>query len=294
MQVGALVVALIAVPMVLSSSSGPTGTAPSAAPEASEPGAETAAEAAVLTRQLGVTAYKKRLDRFNSKNPFHQQFTAVPKGAKLNTSSTTTAPSTSSSPTGSGSATSSLTPSTSSSSISASTTPSSTTSSSSGSPSTGSPVPISPTPSSHHTSTPAPNPPQSQFYVFHASLAIGPAGELTKRNAVKEFTFLPSYSKPMVAFLGIHGDLEHAIFAVSDDVSSVSDGQCLPKRSKCTFLVLQPGETATLKYAPEGDRTYKIRLIGIHLQKVQKPQGKVSGKQAQDQPQSSQVVNRTP
>jgi hypothetical protein len=283
-----LLIALLAVPILLKHSSSSSSPPPSTGSASSEK--TSAAQPAVVTQQLGVTNYKKRLEQFKSKNPFRQQFTAVPKSAKLNT--TSTASSTSSITTSTGSTSSTLSPSSSSSSISSSTpAPSPLPSPSTG----GSATPaIPPTPSSRHTSAPTPKPPESQFFIFHAALAIGPAGELTKRNAVKEFTFLPSYSKPMVAFLGVHGDLEHAIFAISDDVSSVSDGQCLPKRSKCTFLVLQPGQTATLKYAPEGDRTYKLRLIGLHLQKVEKPQGKTSGKRAQDQPQSSQVVNRTP
>ena len=85
----ALAVALIAVPMALSSSATPTPTAPATAPAASEPGEETAAEPAVLTRQLGVTAYRKRLERFNGKNPFQQQFTLPEVTSKVEQSSVT-------------------------------------------------------------------------------------------------------------------------------------------------------------------------------------------------------------
>jgi hypothetical protein len=130
--------------------------------------------------------------------------------------------------------------------------------------------------------------------VFHASVAIGPAGDLTKREAVKELTFLPTYSKPLVAFMGVKGDVKHAIFLVSDDISSVSgDGQCLPRRSRCTFLVLGIGDTATLKYAPENDRTYRLRLIGIHTEEVKKPSGKVSGKRQRARTEASQLLGRT-
>ena len=55
--------------MALSSSATPSPTAPATAPPASEPGQETAAEPAVLTRELGVTAYRKRLERAQQQEP---------------------------------------------------------------------------------------------------------------------------------------------------------------------------------------------------------------------------------
>jgi cell division septation protein DedD len=275
----ALVVALIAVPVLLKSSS--SSTPPPPPPSSSADTADSAAQPAVVAQQIGITDYKKRLDRFKTKNPFRQHFTSLPGSAKLNTTSTGSAPSTTSTSTSSSTTStggsSSVTP------LPTSTGPATTTTTSS---------PPSPSPSP--SPAPNPKPAEPRFFVFHASLAIGPSGDLVKRKAVKEFTFLPTYSRPLVAFLGIHGDLNHAIFLVSDDVSSVSgDGQCLPRRNKCTFLVMKPGDTAKLKYAPEGDRTYKLRLTGIKLSRVNAPQ-KTSGKLKGGQPEASQIVAGAP
>jgi hypothetical protein len=78
--------------------------------------------------------------------------------------------------------------------------------------------------------------------------------------------FLPSEAKPMIAFAGITQDVKHALFLVSDDVSSVGgDGRCFPGPSNCRLLRLKIGHEAKLAYAPEGDRAYKLRLHGIDL-----------------------------
>jgi len=89
----ALLVALIAVPVMLKSS--PSSSPPS--PQASSgTGEATATEPAVVTRQLGVTNYRKRLGALQSKNPFRKHFTSIPNSAKLTTtaSSVTTSSST--------------------------------------------------------------------------------------------------------------------------------------------------------------------------------------------------------
>jgi hypothetical protein len=70
----------------------------------------------------------------------------------------------------------------------------------------------------------------------------------------------------MVAFAGATEDLKHALFLITDDVSSVTgDGRCVPGRNDCMLLRLKAGDEAELAYAPEGDRTYELKLYGIDL-----------------------------
>jgi hypothetical protein len=245
----ALVVALIAIPMALSSSATPTVTAPATAPEATEPGPETAAEAAVLTRQLGVTAYRKRLDRFNEKNPFHQQFRLPEVTSKVDQSSVTEPAGDTTAVTTSGGGSSST---------SSTSEPTSVSSTSPG-PSTGSAPSSAPSGGSGGSSEPT-------LFVFQADLAIGPPGDLSRRKSVELGKFLPSEAKPMVAFSGATQDLSHALFLVTDDVSSVTgDGRCFPGPDNCRLLELKVGDEAKLAYAPESDRTYKLKLFGIGL-----------------------------
>jgi hypothetical protein len=70
----------------------------------------------------------------------------------------------------------------------------------------------------------------------------------------------------MIAFSGATQDLKHALFLVTDDVSSVAgDGRCVPGPDNCRLLRLKVGDEAKLAYGPEGDRTYKLKLFGIRL-----------------------------
>jgi hypothetical protein len=237
----ALVAALIAVPIVLSSSSSTTTPTPAAATIAGESGDEAATSPAVLTEQLGVTDYRKRLEQLNSKNPFRRQFMTTPKSAGSQTTSSDPASSTATSSTSVPSV-----------------------------PSTSSSAPIPPTSSSDvPPSSAPPQPPEPTLYAFRADVAIGPPGDLTRRKDVELGKFLPGEGKPMVAFAGATEDLKHGLFLVSDDVSSVSgDGRCVPGPIECSLLRLKVGDQATMAYTPEGDRTYRLKLFRIDLAPV--------------------------
>ncbi len=90
----ALLVALIAVPVALSSSS-PTTTPPAPAPVEAGSGPAAATEPAVLAEELGMTAYQKRLNQLQTKNPFKRQYMATPTSAQPEASSSTDSPSSS-------------------------------------------------------------------------------------------------------------------------------------------------------------------------------------------------------
>ena len=234
-----LAVALIAVPVALSSSAATAPTTPPTAPDAGASLRQTATEPAVLTRELGVTEYRKRLQALQSKNPFRQQFTLPEVTSKVEGSSVTE-------PVGD---------------TTALTTPgggSSTTEPASTPPDSGTSTPPS--------SEPSGGAPETSLYVFQLDLAVGRPGNVSRRRHVEMGKFLPSEAKPMFAFAGVTQDMKHALFLVSDDVSSVDgDGRCVPGPSNCRLLRLKVGDEAKLAYAPEGDRTYKLRLHGIDL-----------------------------
>jgi hypothetical protein len=246
-----LLVALIAVPVVLKSNS---STAPPP-PAAASAGKATAAEPAVLTRQLGVTNYRKRLDAFKSKNPFRQHFTSLPGSAKLSTSSSLD---TSSSTTTTSSSTSTTSPSTLPSSTSSPTTSSSPTSSSISSSPTGS---TSPSTTNNHTHHHKP----ILFYVKRQiDVKVGPQGNVVEKDGVKQLSFLPNGASPLVAYLGSNEAATRAFFQVSSDVTSATgDGRCFPAPSACQFLVLKKGDVETFDYSPDPGTPYKLKLLAI-------------------------------
>jgi hypothetical protein len=250
----ALAIALIIVPVALSSS---PDESPAPAPPADTVGsdAEAATSPAVLAEQLGITDYRKRLEEFKSKDPFRSKFASEP-SAEPSAAAADDVPS---------DATSTAdTTATASTSVSSSSTTSST-------PSSGG---SSSTPS--HT----PQPSEPTLLAFRVDVAVGPPGDVTRRKNVELGKLLPGEGKPMVTFAGATEDLKHALFLTTDAVSSVTgDGRCVPGRNDCSLLRLAVGDEAKLAYAPEGDRTYKLKLLGIGLEPVDTQSADGAGKQ---------------
>ena len=260
----ALLVALIAVPVLLKSSAS-TAPPPAAAVVSTDAGDQSAAEPAVLAEQAGITNYRRRLEWPQSKDPFRSRVPAPSTASTQAASSTAGTAASTSLGTGSTTVTS-----TTSSSVSGSTGSTTTTTTSSSSPSSG---------GTNSTATSSHKTPKPGWFAFRVSVAVGPAGDLTERNSVQRLVFLPGDNRPVVAFIGVSEDGKRAIFMVSDHVSSVrGDGRCIPRRGLCNYLELKPGDKASLRYEPEGDRTYNLKLRKIELVSVGKPHASVSGK----------------
>jgi hypothetical protein len=246
-----LAAALIAVPIALSSSATPSPTAPASVPAGSGPGKETAAEPAVLTRQLGVTAYRRRLERLNSKNPFQQQFTLPEVTSKVQQSSLIEPSGVTTSGGGSTSTSSTAEP----------------TSTPSTSPDT--------TPATSHSSESSDNAqkPTTELILRRIDVKVGPEGDLVEKTGVKQFKMLPSSTTPVVIFIGTSERGGRAFFLVSSDVIAVSgDGACLATTPTCQLLALKAGEAASFEYAPD-TLTYKLKLLAIRDVVVKKTRG---------------------
>lgn len=271
-----LLVALFAVPIVLKSHS--SARTPAPAP-ATGSGAKTdQAVPAVVTQELGVTNYRKRLNRLQSKNPFHQQYTQTPQSAQLHVTSSGSS-TTSSSSTGGASTTGTGTISSAASSppVSSST-------------SSGGIAPVSSPPAEtssggsnsaaphHHTN------PGFRYYAWRVSVKVGEPGDLKDRAEVQRLALLPSDGKPVVAFLGATEDGSKAVFLVSSDVDSVSgDGRCLPSHSSCQYVAMKPGDKSHFHYAPNNTR-YNLVLVDIHpVDVTDKLPKKASGKAKPEQ-----------
>ncbi len=261
----ALIFALIAVPVALSSSS--ATTAPPPAPAAAGGSARDAATSpAVLTEQLGVTNYRKRLEQIKSKNPFRMHFTSLPKSAKLGTISSGATSSTATTITGTGSSPESPSAASTVPATGGSTTP------------TGSTTPSAPS-SEPPNETPKPT---TEVIQRRIDVKVGPQGDLQKRTGVKQLTMLPgvkqlnmlpSSSTLVIAFLGTNEGGNRAFFLVSTDVTAVTgDGACLTTTPSCQFLTLKEGQVESFDYAPD-TLTYRLKLLAIKDVVVSKTHG---------------------
>jgi hypothetical protein len=229
----ALLIAIIAVPVVLSSSSESAVTNPS---PVADPDAVAVEPAVLAVQEVGVRDYKQRLDDLQKKNPFGTRFEPKPpKEDALNNASNTPAPTGGSgTTTGGGSA-------------------------------------PTPTPGGN-ASNPAVTPPvpPEPFVIVSRIDAItkivGRDQSETHEN-VHSGDVLPSKRAPVVLFLRNVDAGNKAEFIVSRNVSRVTgDGTCKPGKTDCEFLTLEDGQTAYLNYA-DGNR-YSLRVTDIRFEHI--------------------------
>ncbi len=247
----ALLVALVAVPMLLSRSASPA--APPLA-ESGGAGLEAAAtEPAVLVENVSVRDYEKRLDELKQKNPFAEHFKLPPTdggglaGMGLGAE-----------PTGPGPGA---------------------TATSAGSTDPGGGGQPAATPDSPASTSPPPKPPEAEalYLAWRIDVVTGPVGSTVERNGVKQLSLLPSNNKPVAVFLGVAESGEEAVFTISNEATVVdTTGRCEPSPNTCRYLVMARGEGASIDYAPDGVK-YRLALRKISRVEIDKP-GKVAGR----------------
>ena len=261
----ALLIALVAVPILLSKSSEPVAPADAIVSSGGHSSSELTA-AVVGDDTVSVRNYRKRLAKLKSKNPFKPVF-ALPK--KTSNDATSTSGSTDSTSTDGASPTAP--------SSSTGTTPATT-----GTP-TDTTVPADTTgapPSDtggttdgqsggnggHHGQNQPSN--QDVEVVDHlvtrrVDLTIGLQGDPKLLENVKPMTILPDAQTPVVAYLGTDEKGKRAAFVVARDATMVDGtGACVPSPEDCLYITLQKGETSTLSFGPDG-QTYELRLLAI-------------------------------
>ncbi len=262
----ALLVAILAVPLLLSSSA-PEQVAP-LAPAATVEGAA-ATDPAVLVEQAGIRDYRKRLSALKSKNPFDQQFTLPPPGAAvveevdggLAVSASTGETADVVEPLGTATASSS-------SPVGPASVPTATSDDSDVATSGGVAPASEPTEAIEAT----PPPPEIRFYAGRVDVSMGLLGEAKEYTDVRYLSFLPNEQAPVVAYLGLLEGGDEAIFSISSAVTmGEGEGSCAPKKpAPCQFLTLKVGEERYMTYGTDG-ATYRLKLLDTEIVSVPDP-----------------------
>jgi hypothetical protein len=255
----ALVVAIVAIPVVLSKPSKPL-PAPPPAPAATggaSPGA--AFQPAVSTQGKKSSEIRKNLRQFNHKNPFTPQGLSAPAssvsaGTAQPVVAATAAGTTASTGTGAAGGSS----------------PSNSATVQGGS--TGSTGTSSP---SIQTKT--------FFYTYTVDVKFGKAGN-TDAKTLTEFRALPSSKDPVIVFMGVRPDGKTAVFLVSAGATTSGDAKCQPNDTECTFLYIKKKDVETIEsVGSDGAITdYTLKLTGINVKRTTAPQkaSASSGKQS--------------
>ncbi|HZO59524.1 MAG TPA: hypothetical protein VFB51_07525 [Solirubrobacterales bacterium] len=109
------------------------------------------------------------------------------------------------------------------------------------------------------------------YFTWTATVRFG-TGENPDKKRLERFRALPSSENPVVVFMGVTTDGEDAVFLVSAASGTTGDGDCEPDDT-CTFLYMKPGQTRTFEAVDENDAvvTYTLKLIETNVEKTDPP-----------------------
>jgi hypothetical protein len=240
----ALLVALVAIPVVLGHSS--SAAAP-ASPAATAAAAGQPASGANALVSVDPALGEDRTPKGKVRNPFKQQHVQ----AAVTATSTATAPSSG------GTSTTASTP-------------------AAGSTGTGG---TSTTPSAD-AGTPAPAatpekvkaaPKTDPQDTYRVSLRFGEAGNQRTIKDIARLTPLPSSTDPFFVFLGVLADGKTAVFMVSSDAAPTGDGTCRPKLTDCETIQLKAGESEFFDLATgtAGVVQYQLDMLSVSKRRAE-------------------------
>ena len=254
MLVAVLVVAVAAVPLLLSQGGSANGATPTPAPP--PPAPATATPTAVASTTTGTMAGRRAskatkvaLARMSG-NPFRTATTSTTNASAATPPASSSPTSTATAPSASPTTTAMVTPSPSTSNGSGSGTPTATavaptpthTTTWTSTPRTVSSAPVSTTASV----TPLPATANPSWTIYSVDVRYGKDVSVRLRANLARLAPLPSASNPQVMFLGVMTGGKQAVFALKAGVGHTGPGLCRPDHTRCSAIVLKAGETEHL------------------------------------------------
>ena len=106
--------------------------------------------------------------------------------------------------------------------------------------------------------------------LYRVKLKFGEAGAERTYNNVARLTPLPSSDNPFFVYLGLKDDQKTAIFLVDADSVPTGDGTCKPSKDNCAQIELKPGdmEYFDLQSGTAGVVQYQLELVSVHKGKA--------------------------
>jgi hypothetical protein len=140
------------------------------------------------------------------------------------------------------------------------------TSSSSGGTSSGTPAASTPsTDTSSDTTTDTKKPDSSAVDTYRVKLRFGESGAEKTYENVARLTPLPSSDNPFFVYLGLKSDGKTAIFLIDADAVPSGDGKCAPSEEDCEQIELKAGDTEffDLQSGTAGLVQYQLDMVSI-------------------------------
>ncbi len=106
--------------------------------------------------------------------------------------------------------------------------------------------------------------------LYRVNLRFGEAGQTRLRRNVARLSPLPSSTDPFFIFLGVLEDGKTAVFLVSSDAVASGDGKCRPTKDLCETLELKVGDSEFFDVAAGtgGVVQYQLDLVSIRRKKA--------------------------
>jgi hypothetical protein len=230
-----LVVAMLAVPILISRGSKDTSATLQPTAAAVTPPPETE-QAVVSYHPPGLRKYQDRLSDQSPNDPFHRKIAhSSSEAGQLNSTVTPTQ-------TGSSSASPNVTGPTG---------------------STGSTGSTGTVTHTHHV------------VLFHsvADISFGDVSQsLQRHKSIPPYAMLPNQTAPVLVYLGSTLDEKRALFSVSKYTDQLTgSGNCAPGPGDCSLLAIGPGQTEDMVYAGDG-KTYRLKINKIRRVVIKNPQ----------------------
>lgn len=130
-----------------------------------------------------------------------------------------------------------------------------------------------PSGSSPTVTPPVPAPPapaKDDLSTYRVSLKFGEDGAMKTYTDIPRLTPLPSADNPFFVFLGISADRKSAVFLVSSDAVPTGDGTCKPSVDDCSEITMQKHdlEYFDLQSGTAGVVQYQLEVTGIRQGKA--------------------------
>ena len=120
-------------------------------------------------------------------------------------------------------------------------------------------------------STPAGSSTQVTYFTYAVDLAFGSVGSTApKYRNVERLSPFPSAKNPILVFLGVQSDRKTVVFLVSSLAAPAGQGKCTPSARQCEFLSMTAGQRELLlvRNASGGLNEYKLGVAAVHLVKT--------------------------
>jgi hypothetical protein len=116
------------------------------------------------------------------------------------------------------------------------------------------------------TVEPTPPTQRTTEYEYVADVTFWDGNRRRRIRGLRKLDMLPSQASPVLIFMGTTEGGGNAVFLVDSTLKAAGEGNCSPSRSNCAFVNIGPGAEHTFT-SDEGD-SYRLRVDEIHKVKA--------------------------